>query len=278
MKQLANQTRPVFQLVLKEELEAALATKQQDSKPKAKPKAKAQVKAMPKTKPIRPVALDPSKLLIDDNAFVGPHGAPIPQIAMSQIGPFAQGVVLCDHSEAEAFLKAGTTVTTQPLALVLLNCDPMMLDTALTWASIRIVVRCKANGEPMLVPAVVVHLSSEYVQQRAEANSAEIPQVEAACLRIVIFRDAVVTPWEEIVSAPVQFLLNALEPLSACQAPSDQACTCSKWHATKTSLVEDPLLDVWRRQWLTASYKPADAARADLYSVNVRCVAAQVNP
>ena len=265
----------MFQLVLPEELDAALAKKQKSPQPKPKAKAKGIAKSSAKPRPVKPVALDPSKLVIDPQAFIGPKGQPLRQIAISQIGPFSEGLVLCDVSEAEAFLKAGTTVTTQPLALLLLNCDESQLDTSLSWASIRMVVRCKANNDPMLVPAVMVHLSTEYVQQKIDVNLQEIPQVEAACLKIVVFRDAVVTAWEDIVHAPVRFLLNALEPLQACQVPLDQACSCAKWHLTKTSPVEDPLLDVWRRQWLTAAYKPVDAMKADLFVVNIRCVAAQ---
>ena len=274
LKQLANQTRPVFQLVLPEELEMALSKKTSKPHPKAKPKAKGIVKSAARTKPVKPVALDPAKLTLDSTAFVGPKGQTLKQISISQIGPFAEGLVLCDVSDA--FLKAGTTVTTQPLALLLLNCDASLLETALTWSSIRLVVRCKANNEPMLVPAVMVHLSTEYVQQKVDVNLQDIPQVEAACLKLVIFRDSVNCTWDEICQAPVRFLLNALEPLTACQVPSDQACTCSKWHATQSSPVEDPLLDVWRRQWLTTTYKATAPASADLFVVNVRCVAAQV--
>ena len=276
LKHLANQMRPMFQLVLPEELELALSKKTSTHAPKAKPKAKGIAKSAAKSKPVKPVALDPAKLTLDPQAFVGPKGQSLKQIAISQTGPFAEGLVLCDVSEAEAFLKAGTTVTTQPLALLLLNCDASALETALTWSSVRLVVRCKANNEPMLVPAVMVHLSTEYVQQKVDVDLQDIPQVEVACLKIVIFRDAVMIPWDELIPSPVRFLLNALEPLNACQIPPDQACSCAKWHTTQSSPVEDPLLDVWRRQWLTMTYKATIPASADLFVVNIRCVAAQV--
>ena len=39
------------------------------------------------------------------------------------------------------------------------------------------------------------------------------------------------------------------------------------------TLVEDPVLDIWRRQWLTLSFKPTTAGDAELFLFNLRCVA-----
>ena len=77
LKSLANQTRPVFQLVLKTELNQALEAKTEQTGHRPKPKAKAVAKANANpAKPAKPTALDPAKLCLDNHSFVTGKGVP----------------------------------------------------------------------------------------------------------------------------------------------------------------------------------------------------------
>ena len=277
LKALANQARPAFQLILPGELEAALAKKgEAPNKPRAKAKAKAKEVRKP-SKASAPMALDPHKLFLDANAFVTNSGASLAQISLDQIGPAAQGVALCDGSDAVQFLKAGNLVSPAPLALVVLNLDPCKIDTCLLWATIRVVVRCRANNEPLLVPAVLIQLSQEAVQLRPGNVADDIPQIDAACVKISIFRDAVNVSWSEVTAAPIRMILNHLSPLVLCSETPDK-CNCNKWHVELAAIVRDPILDAWRRQWLSMTYKSVAPHLAEIFCVNIRCPACQVIP
>ena len=153
LKGVANKCRPVFQLVLPQELEQAVQKKAEAGGMRSKRKKQPSTPKPRLNQPMAPQALDPAKLIIDDEAFTAHDGTGLCQIQMKEIGPFALGVVLSTPEEASAYLKAGQLVSQGSLGLLLLNADEAQLDTSLTWASMRVVLRCLANSEPMIVPA-----------------------------------------------------------------------------------------------------------------------------
>ena len=141
--------------------------------------------------PTAPQALDPAKLTIDDEAFTAHDGTGLCQIQMKEIGPFALGVVLSTPEEASAYLKAGQLVSQGSLALLLLNADESHLDTGLNWAFMRVVLRCVANSEPMLVPAYLVQLGKSPVLPRASSGPQDVLHAPAACCKVAVYRDMV---------------------------------------------------------------------------------------
>ena len=95
-------------------------------------------------------------------------------------------------------------------------------------------------------------------------------------MKVAIYRDSV-GDWDQVVRAPVKYLLGLLPPLQVCSGNSpDQSCTCPKWHPPPGSCVEDPVLDVWRRQWVSLTYQACSAERAEIFLVNVRCLETQL--
>jgi hypothetical protein len=53
------------------------------------------------------------------------------------------------------------------------------------------------------------------------------------------------------------------------------ACGCPNWHQPVASLVEDPVFDVWRRQWISSSFKATSPEHADIFVVNLRRLESQ---
>ena len=65
------------------------------------------------------------------------------------------------------------------------------------------------------------------------------------------------------------YILDRIAALQVCgQDPA--TCQCGKWHAGSSEGPKDPVLDVWRRQWLNAVFKPVAPDMAEIYIVNVR--------
>ena len=89
-----------------------------------------------------------------------------------------------------------------------------------------------------------------------------------------MYRDAV-EDWSAVVAAPVKYILGLLPPLQACRPADGSACTCPKWHPLPDSNVEDPVLDVWRRQWISLSFRPVPPEQAEIFVVNLRCLESQ---
>ena len=106
LKALANQQKPVLQLVLPDEVAQKPLAKQ--------PAAKGSKQAKPMTMmPTRPADLDPTKLLLDAGAFRTGEDEPLNQIPSASLGPLAKGVALMTFAEAQPFLQAGKILTHQ---------------------------------------------------------------------------------------------------------------------------------------------------------------------
>ena len=147
LKALANLQSPPLQLVLPDELHQQNAHK---NAPKSKRAGAAQ-----KLLPSKPADLDPAKLVIAPESFKAGTDEPIGQLPFASVGPLATGLALATLQEAQQFLSAGQLLTSQGLALLIVN-PPTDLQTNLQWSSIRFAARCSMNHEPMLLPGLLV--------------------------------------------------------------------------------------------------------------------------
>ena len=269
LKSLGNQRSPPFQLVLADELKAVV-----DERAKVGKTSKKQKKVPKKpdgTVVKRPtVHLDPAKLQVERGTFqVG--SKMLSQLQLRQIGPFSEGVVLTTIAEASKFLQANHTVTPNALGLLLINVGPDELQTDLKWSQVRVILRCAVDQEPILVPATLVQLGEQQVVQPTGLNLDALPDVPATCLKISIYRDEVETSWDEVVAGSVKFLMKHLPLLTPCRE-DPSTCDCAKLHVGSSSPVQEPVLDLWRRQWLSSGFKQCNADMAALFMVNVRLV------
>ena len=272
LKQAANQCKPVFQLVLPEELDAVVQKKAEQGGIRGKRK-KATGPAKATSKPDAPVALDPSKLGIEDGLFVAPDGNALPQLQMTDIGPVASGIILVNLEDALPYLKASQLVSQGPLALLVLSAEEITVNTTLHWQSLRAVLRCQANGEPLIAPSVLVQLGKHPVTQKSADTVPAVMHTAAACFKLSLYRDAIDGDWDLVVKSPVKFVLNLLEHVHTCAAkPASGVCHCLKWHPSPDDVIADPVIDVWRRQWVSSAFKPAVPSQADIFIVNVRLV------
>jgi hypothetical protein len=270
LKQAANGCKPAFQLVLPEELELSVQKKAEQGGLRGKRK-KAAGPPKPQPKPMIPAALDPAKLSIEEDSFVAPDGSVLSQLQMTDIGPLASGVVLVAPGEAVAYLKASQLVSQRSLALLVLNVDELPVATSLSWSSVRAVLRCQANGEPLIAPGVLVQLGKLLVSPKPVDSIPAVMHATAVCVKLALYRDAIDGDWQQVVHSPVKYALSLLEPLQSCaKSTPDEPCSCPKWHPTSDDVVADPVIDVWRRQWLSSAFRPMAPQQADIFFVNVR--------
>ena len=125
----------------------------------------------------------------------------------------------------------------------------------------------------MIVPAYLVQLGKTPVIPRAEPGPQDILHAPAACCKIAVYRDMVPEDWQQIIKAPVKYVLAHLAPLQVCRQGSHQSpCTCCKWHPSPADVVEDPVLDIWRRQWVSLTFRQTAPEQAEVFIFNMRCL------
>ena len=258
LKMIGNHAK--FQFVLPSEL--ALAVEQNKGKTVGgKGKGKSKTKGPPAL-----VELDPSKLQILEGTFRS-QGQVVPQLRPSQIGPVSSGVVLMNCQEAEPYLRAGTKVSQEPLALAVLTRQDGGVNTALPHATITVPCRCVLDHEPVLADVTLVQIGQGLVEKAIDPTVVQIESLDVVTLKILAYRDELKGDWKEFCQAPIRCIVSLLPKLKRCH---DDSCGCEAWHNSESLTIKDPILDVWRRQFLRSGFKPCPAEEADIFTVCLR--------
>lgn len=265
LKQLANQHKPMVQLVLPDEL-AAVTQAKKEKGPQRKQKEAT------KPAPTRPTEVDPCRLVLADQSFCTGDGIGVAQIPLSQVGPLVSGISLVNYVDAVPFLQDNKVLTPKGLALLVIN-GPDEITTDLTWSTIRFAAKCAANQQPVLLQGFLVQLGQQVIAPNRTLSGPSVPSVPVACARITVFKDQWPHDWESFCEHPVRSLLETLPPLQTCRSEN---CDCDKWHPITADGPREVLLDVFRRQFFkTDSGRPVKAAQSTHFSVQVRFLKSQ---
>lgn len=257
LKSLANNVR--FQFLHPAELaEVVAANRGKQVGKKTKGNSNVRISRMPPA-----VDLDPQKIKMMDGIFRADQRV-VPQILPQQIGPVASGVVLMTLADAEPYLRAGAQVSQEPLALAICQAPDVVIETTLPHKSVTIPCRCLADNEPILVETVLVQLGSGFVDKVSGQTKVELESLDVVTIKMISFKDELPIDWESFSAAPIKHLVSQFPILRRCET---QGCHCNHWHNSDNLPIRDPILDVWRRQFLRNGFKPVPALQADFFSV-----------
>ena len=258
LKFLGNHSK--FHFVLPSELSAVVEANK--GKPVTnKGKGKGKSKQAP-----QPVDLDPCKLQVLEGTFRFQDRV-LSQLSPKQIGPVSSGFILMSLQDAEPYLKAGSMVSKEPLALVVLHSVGTRISTELPHAQITVPCRCTIDSEPVLAEAVIVQVGQGTVEKVSGSALLEVDSPDVVTLKVLIYRDEFKGDWEEFCLSPIKCLVAILPMLKRCLTPD---CHCPGWHNHEQLPIRDPILDVWRRQFLRQGFKPCPASQAEFFSVCLR--------
>lgn len=252
-------TNAGFKLVLPSELEAVVSANKGKQVGKKQPRDKVPL-GVPE-----PVAIDPAKLSVLEGTFRCSL-KPLVQLAAQQIGPVSSGFVLMTATEAEPYLKAGNVVSREPLALVVFHRADLSLQTMLAQTRVMVPCRCTIDNEPVLAEATLVQIGTDVVEKFAGSNLVSLDSPDVCTLRMNVFRDEVEN-WSEFVKAPVRHLVQIFPELKRCHG---DGCQCSAWHNEDALPIKEPILDLWKRQFVKTGFKPSEPAKADMFCVSLR--------
>lgn len=257
LKILGNNSK--FQFVMPSELALVVeANKGKNVSSKGKGKG-------PKPVP-QPTELDPCKLQVLEGTFHA-QGSPMMQLTMKQIGPVSSGFILMSMHDAEPYLRAGKAVSREPLALLVLHRTGSEVQTALPHVSIMVPCRCTVNNEPVLAEAVLVQVGSGIVEKSTGTAMVSVDTPEVVTLKVLVYRDELRGDWAEFCGSPIKCLVSLLPQLKRCFT---EGCSCPAWHNVEQLPLRDPILDVWRRQYLRQGFRPCPADKAEFFSVCIR--------
>ena len=145
------------------------------------------------------------------------------------------------------------------------------ITTALPHLKVMLPCTCIANREPLLAETWIVQLGNGLVEKQVISQAIALDQLEVASVKAMVYRDELSVKWEDFVSSPIKHVVHFFPLLKRCQ---NEDCSCDCWHNPEGLTVKEPLMDVWRRQFLSSGFKQTPAAKADIFSVCLRIPAA----
>ena len=267
LKWHANQVTPQFQIIKPSELQQVLDQKIASGKPIGNRAQKTQ-KTKGKGKGIQ-ADIDPHKLRIEKGTFMCGSDQMLAQIELGQVGPTAQGIVLCDAAMAAPYLKGGKQLSAGGLAVIVLTTSESLPPTALIAEKVRIPVVCAANAEPLLIEGFLYQLGAQPVRRNINQDRFKLESVQSCVGKFSIFRDQIDIPWEQFCQHPLKHLFSKVPVLQTC---TDEVCggNCEMWHQSSSCNLADPILEMWNKQWMTYGFASAPPDKAEIYSVCIR--------
>lgn len=135
LKAISNQAIPMVQLIKPSELQALIEKRAGSGQAVGSKHHKLQSKGKGKGKVSH--SLDPSVLRVESGVFVCGDQVPLGQIAISQVGPSASGIVLTSVIEAMPYLKGGKQISSGGLAFLIVDGGDGVIPTTLIAEKIR---------------------------------------------------------------------------------------------------------------------------------------------
>ena len=267
LKWLANQQIPVVQLIKPSELQAIISKKAQSGQVVGR-KAQKQKSKPGQQSPSK--TLDPALLRIEQGVFVcGHNNTPLGQLMINQMGPNANGIVLCNREAALPYLRGGKQISTGGLAMIVLDVGTEPLPTQLIAEHVKLPLICTLNAEPVLATGQMFQLGAFPVTKHKKADQFDLVTVSTCVSKFAIFRDETREDWAQVVAHPMRHLFKYIPPLVAC---TDHECdgSCENWHVNETYKIAEPILEVWGRQWLNLQFGVMEASKSDTYMVHIR--------
>eukprot|EP00435_Cladocopium_sp_Y103_P026104 s1941_g6.t1 len=213
-----------------------------------------------------PLDLDPSKLQVLDGTFRA-NGQVLQQLSPQQIGPLSTGFILMTPHDAEPYLKSGQLVSKEPLALIVFHRKDVVLQSMLSQTQCTVPCRCMLDNEPVLAEASIVQIGSGVVEKSVGTNPVAMDSPEVCTIKISVYKDEHGEAWGEFCKSPIRSIVSMLPELRRCMSTG---CDCAAWHNTENLAIADPILDLWKRQFLKFGFKQSDPPSADFFNVSVR--------
>ena len=269
LKGLTNRPGRNFQFVLKTELQAVIDAKAADRHGASIATKKPKEKKVSKKDSLNQWHLDPKLLQLDVTHFTDEMEEPVPQIDLSQVTADARGVALCTVSEAIPYINEPKNISTEALALLILEDVPADRRAKANITSMRFPVTFLPTKDPLLVNGCILQLGDTEVQRKVEKDVAAMDVSNTAVIKIQIFRDEFGGNWADVAAAPIRALIVAAPILKLC---TNLQCNmkCGAFHAAVEDPMDQVIHEIWSRKFQDHAGRTCPAVKAELFVAFMR--------
>ena len=260
IKQMANQQKPRLQLVLQDEFDKIRHDRAANAKPigdKSLKTSKRPARVIPQ------ITITPQDIVLPHGVFKQKDGELLAQLSLKEVSPQAAGVVLGTEDELTPYMLR-PTISSRGLALLIVN--PSEGCVATHGETIRVPVACLSTQEPLIISAVIVQKGQIEVLRNRPESPMKVLEAPNAVVKILIYRDEAGSDWQDVVKAPIRWLLEQFPMLQACMK---EPCQCAKTHRVET---QEVILDLWGRNFVNLKFQKAPGETADIFACHMRIV------
>eukprot|EP00438_Fugacium_kawagutii_P015809 Skav206885 [mRNA] locus=scaffold3287:68732:72739:+ [translate_table: standard] len=215
------------------------------------------------------VQVDPSRLVLNSEHFQDEDDEAVPQISFAEVEADQRGIALCTLQQAYPFLEMKKSISTDALALVLVDtpADDVIQASGLT--KIACPAYCPGTGEHTLIFGWILQLGDLKVfrSQRKKITTPEI--VKTCVIKLQVYKDQYDGDWVRFAQAPIRSLVTQMDALKLCDGKACGA-DCPRFHPGLDESIDNVLFEVWARSFFNDKGARCEQAQAISFSVFVR--------
>ena len=155
------------------------------------------------------------------------------------------------------------------------NALPEVPQTQVRSQVIRFPAVFQPSGEPMLLTGNLITLGDSPVEL-AQGTIAETSSLVTGVCKVSAFKDELASNWSTFCAGPVKWIINAVPALKVCQG-KECGLDCPHFHPAIEESIDQMVMDLWNRQFLTYEGKRVSQEQAEVFSVLIRVPASAVD-
>ncbi|CAJ1451073.1 unnamed protein product, partial [Effrenium voratum] len=271
LKALGSQPANSFQWIKPDEL--ALKIQQRaasnygiSTSNKKKNKDKANIAKEPK----HDAQINPADLQLVPGTFVGEDGIPVESIPMHSVGKGKTGIAFATVHQMLPYLQAGEQLSTGPLAVLTTTTIPPALRLNLHTEDLMYPAMHSNTQEPVLIQGSLTQLGKTAVTRPTLRSTPDIAPITTSTVKFAVYQDLWQGDWSTFIDGPMKQVMQAFPLLTMCRT---SACgdSCQKFHPpVDDDHIDNVVLDIWGRQWVSNSGARTDKARAVCWTALIR--------
>eukprot|EP00435_Cladocopium_sp_Y103_P012354 s2527_g3.t1 len=268
LKSAASKPGTMFRLITAEEQAAYIEMR-------AKTKHGAQVRNHKGKKSTKsagssgPVLLDPDQFELDSSHFQDTDEEPVAQIHFNAVEADQRGVALCTTAMAYRFLNNPEQISTDALALLLVDPPGQDIVDNLNLQKIVIPAKCTATKEHTLIFGHIMQLGELQVTRTFAGKGSNPEVIKTQVIKFQAFRDQLPVNWADFAAAPIRALVHHMDSLKLCRGES---CghTCKKFHPGIDEALDSVIFEVWARSFFDQQGHKIKPDEASLFTAFMR--------
>ena len=178
-------------------------------------------------------------------------------------------VALCDANVAHHFLQDPKSISTDALALLLLDSPGADLSQYAGLKPIIIPAKFRATDEHTLIYGHILQLGDNQVVRELASQDSNPEVIETKVLKFQVFRDQLTMDWLRFVEAPIRALVSSMDSLQLCKGANCGA-SCGRFHPGLDESIDNVIFEVWTRSFFDANGRKAAPEQATLFTAFLR--------